>query len=296
MDRFKAIEIFVAVAEEAGFAPAARRLRISSPSVTRAVAGLEEHLGVQLLERTTRVVRTTEVGAQFLEEGRQLLMQLQAAEESAAGVNAAPQGRITVTAPTMFGRMFVTPAIVDYLNRYSKTEVTTHFVDRVVDLIEEGIDVGVRIGQLPDSSMYSREVGFVTHQLCASPDYLHTSGKPGDPGELKNHCLVASATGNFSPDWKFANSRTVKIKPRLIVNTNDAAIEAAKQGFGIVRVLSYQVKALVSEGELVPVLAAFEPKPQPVHVIHRQGKFQSSRISTFIDLLTRSLRTKLEDH
>ncbi len=293
MDRFKAIEVFIAVAEEAGFAPAARRLRISSPSVTRAVAALEEHLGVQLLERTTRVVRTTETGAQFLEDARQLLLQLQAVEDSAAGVNAAPRGRIVVTAPTMFGRMFVTPVIADYLHRYSKAEVTTHFVDRIVDLIEEGIDVGVRIGQLPDSSMYAREVGVVSHQLCASPDYLNTVGTPGEPGELRNHTLIASATGSFSPDWRFSNSRSVKVRPRLIVNTNDAAIEAAMQGLGIIRVLSYQVKALISDNKLVPVLEAYQPQPQPVHVIYRQVKFQASRIKTFIDLLTDSLRATL---
>ena len=185
MDRFLELSVFVAVAEEEGFAPAARRLQMSPPPVTRAVSSLEERLGVKLLNRTTRHVRLTDAGKHYLPDARRILSELNAADEAASGINAEPRGRLVITAPVMFGRLHVVPGVVDYLNRYPETEVSVALLDRVVNLLEEGFDAGIRIGELPDSGMYATKVGSVRTVVCASPDYLkvcllYTSPSPRD--------------------------------------------------------------------------------------------------------------------
>ncbi len=189
MDRLHLMNIYVAVAEEEGFAAAARRLQMSPPAVTRAVAALEERLGVKLLNRTTRYVRATEAGLRYLEDARRILSQVEEADEAAAGINAEPRGHLAVTAPVQFGRMFITAGIVDYLQRYPDTEVSAMFLDRVVNLLEEGLDVGIRIGELPDSSMRAIRVGSVRLIVCASPDYLKRSGLPKKPDDLQKKLL-----------------------------------------------------------------------------------------------------------
>jgi DNA-binding transcriptional LysR family regulator len=171
MDRLHLMNVFVAVAQEQGFAAAARRLNLSAPAVTRAVASLEESLGVKLLNRTTRIVRATEAGLRYLDDAQRIIAQVQAADAAAAGINSAPKGHLAVTAPVMFGRLFVIPGIVDYLQRYPDTQVDALFLDRVVNLLEEGLDVGIRIGELADSSMRALRVGQVRHIVCASPGY-----------------------------------------------------------------------------------------------------------------------------
>ncbi len=196
MDRFQAISVFVAVAEEQGFAAAARRLNMSPPAVTRSVAALEDYLGIKLLQRSTRFVRTTEAGVRYLEDVRRILLDIEAADATAVGVNATPRGQLAVTAPVLFGRMFVMPGVVDYLNQYPETDVSLMFLDRVVNLLEEGMDVGVRIGKLPDSSMHALQVGSVRVVLCASANYLKAHGKPKQPEDLHGHSMIASRAGN----------------------------------------------------------------------------------------------------
>ena len=203
------MNVFVAVAEEEGFAAAARRLRMSPPAVTRAVAALEERLGVKLFKRTTRHVRTTEAGQRYFEDARRILAEADAADEAAAGINAEPRGRLAVTAPVLFGRMFVMPGIVDYLSRYPDTEVSAVFLDRVVNLLEEGVDVGVRIGELADSSMRALLVGSVRLVLCASPKYLQRRGAPRAPQALLEHSIIASSAGSGALDWRLAPGRCV---------------------------------------------------------------------------------------
>lgn len=294
MDRFLQMQVFAAVADEESFAAAARRLHMSPPAVTRAIAALEGQLGVKLFNRTTRHVRATEAGQRYLEDARRILADVAAADEAAAGIDAEPRGRLAVTAPVLFGRRFVVPSIVEYLRRYPQTQVEAVFLDRVVNLLEEGLDVGVRIGELPDSSMRARKVGEVRLMLLASPGYLDGHGLPGDPGELKAHTLIASSAGSFATGWRFnypEGERVVRVKPRLTVSTNDAAIEAAEEGFGITRALSYQVAPQLSRGSLQLLLPAFEPLPRPVNVVHREGRHSSTRVRAFIDLLTEHLRT-----
>lgn len=293
MDRFHLMTVFVAVAEAEGFAAAARRLAMSPPAVTRAIATLEERLGVQLLQRTTRHVRVTEVGIRYLEDARRILQEVEAADEAAAGINAEPRGHITVTAPVLFGQKYVMPGIVDYLQRYPDTEVDAVFLDRVVNLLEEGIDVGVRIGALPDSSMRAVRVGSVRMLVCAAPEYIEREGLIEHPDALAQHSIIASSAGNLSHDWRFeykGKKQTVRVNPRVSVTTNDAAISAARQGFGITRLLSYQVADEVAAGSLQILLDRFELPAIPVHIVHREGRLASTKVRAFIDLMAERLR------
>ena len=292
MDRFLLMKIFVGVAEEQGFAAGARRLRMSPPAVTRAIATLEKRLGVQLLHRTTRHVRTTEAGKRYLEDARRILAEADAADEAAAGINTQPRGRVSVTAPVLFGRMYVMPGIVEYLTRYPGTEVAAVFLDRVVNLLEEGFDVGIRIGELPDSNLHAVRVGSVRVVLCASNEYLERGNIPRTPRDLLKHSLIASRAGGDSFDWRF-EGRLLRTQPRLSVTTNDAAIEAALRGFGITRLLSYQVAPLIAGGELKLILQKYEPPPLPIHIVHQEGRHASAKVRTFVDLMIQRLRNDL---
>jgi DNA-binding transcriptional LysR family regulator len=294
MDRFHLMNVFVAVAEEQGFAAAARRLQLSPPAVTRAVAALEDQLGVKLLNRTTRYVRATEVGQRYLEDARRILTDLDTANETAAGINSEPRGHLSVTAPVLFGRMFVMPGIVEYLNTYPDTEVSAVLLDRIVNMLEEGLDVGIRIGELPDSSLRALRVGSIRVVLCASPDYLQHQALPQKPEDLSAHSIIASSAGNRAINWRFESPKgnhTLRLQPRLTVTTNDAAIEAAVQNFGITRLLSYQVAEQVERGELKIILHEYEPPARPIYIVHREGRYASARIRAFVDLMAKRLRS-----
>jgi DNA-binding transcriptional LysR family regulator len=289
MDRFQLMTVFVAVAEEAGFAAGARRLRMSPPAVTRAVAALEQRLKVKLLNRTTRYVRTTEAGQRYLDDARRILAEADEADEAAAGVNSAPRGHLAVTAPVLFGRMFVMPLIVEYLNRYPDTAVSAVLLDRVVNLLEEGLDVAIRIGELPDSNMQATAVGSVRLVVCASKEYLRRHGVPRRPEELLQHTIIASSAGSAAISWRFGG-RVLRLEPRLTVTTNDGAIEAALRGFGIIRMLSYQVSRYVTAGDLRTVLEEHEPVPRPINIVHREGRHACAKVRGFVDLIAERLR------
>lgn len=293
MDRFFQIEVFVAVAEEESFAAGARRLGLSPPAVTRAVAALEQSLGVKLLNRTTRYVRPTDAGQRYLDDARQILVKVQEADEAAAGINAAPRGHLTVTAPVLFGKTFVMPHIVEFLQRYPAVEVSALFLDRVVNMMEEGVDVGVRIGALPDSSMRALRVGQVRRVLCASPEYLAQHGIPQTPEDLKQHHIVAASGVTPSVEWKFGESdhaTSIRIKPRLTVTSNDGAIAAVLKGAGITRLLSYQVAHELQTGSLKTVLSEYEASPLPIHIVHREGRDGSAKVRSFVDFMGQALR------
>ena len=293
MDRLNLMIIFVAVAEQEGFAGAARLLHISPPAVTRAIATLEEHLGVKLFNRTTRYVRLTEAGHRYLEDSRHIIAAADEADEAAIGINAEPKGHLVVTAPVLFGRLYIMPGIAEYLQRYKDTEVTALFLDRVVNLLEEGVDVAIRIGELPDSSYKALKVGQVRRVLCASPSYLAKHGAPHSPQELVKHQLITAVAISPTIDWRFQEDGTVitiRVKPRLRVTSNDAAIEAAILGLGITQLLSYQVAPQLASGALKITLSEFEPKPLPINVIHREGRYASAKIRSFVDLIAMQLR------
>ena len=283
--------VFVAVAEEESFAAGARRLGMSPPAVTRAISALEDRLGVKLLNRTTRYVRVTDAGSRYLDDCRRILQEADEADEAAAGINAEPRGHLAVTAPVMFGRLYVVPGIEDYLQSYPDMEVSAVFLDRVVNLLEEGFDVGIRIGELPDSSIRAIRAGQVRRVLCATPSYLSANGIPSNPLELVQHSFISSNTVSPSLDWKFNEDIKVRVKPRLIVNNNDAAIEATLAGMGITRLLSYQIATHLASGQLQTLLTQYEPSPLPIHVIHREGRYTSAKVRTFVDLMVAKLRT-----
>ena len=293
MDQIHLMKVFVAVGELESFAAASRRLDISPAAVTRAVTALEERLGVKLLLRTTRSVRLTDAGGRYLEDSRNILASILEANEIAAGINSTPKGSLSVTAPVLFGKYYVMPCIVDYLKAYPEVDVTAFFLDRVANVVEEGMDVAVRIGHLPDSGLKALRVGQVRRMLCASPEYLERHGTPQRPSDLTEHAIIASNNITPGTDWRFSASgdpTSLRLKPRLAVTSNDAAITAACAGLGIARQLSYQVAEDIAKGNLKVVLSDYEETPWPIHVIHREGKYGSTKVRTFIDRLVEHLR------
>lgn len=293
MDRFHLMTVFVAVAEQESFAAGARRLGMSPPAVTRAIASLEDRLGIQLLTRTTRYVRATDAGLRYLEHARRIIAEADEADEVAAGVHAEPRGQLAVTAPVLFGRMFVIPSMVEYLQRFPDMSISALFLDRVVNLLEEGLDVGIRIGELPDSTMRAIGVGYVRRVVCASPAYLKAQGTPKSPADLARHTIIAASPVSPSVDWKFAHGKKtlgVRLTPRLSVTSNEAAIAAAVQGFGVTRLLSYQIAPYLVSGQLKAVMGAYEPARLPIHVVHREGRQASAKVRTFVDLLAEKLQ------
>ena len=295
MDRLHLMTVYVAVAEEEGFAAAARRLGMSPPAVTRAISALEDRLGVKLLQRTTRHVRVTEAGERYLDDARRVIAAADEADEAAVGINAQPRGHMTVTAPVLFGRMYVMPGIVEYLRQNPDTSVSALFLDRVVNMLEEGVDVGIRIGELSDSSYRALRVGHVRRVICAAPSYLKRHGIPQTPQDLKQHQVIVASSLSQNVEWRFVDQGeplSVRIKPRLTVSSNDGAIEAASLGLGVTRLMSYQVAPLLAAGKLKVVLSEFESPRVPIHIIHREGRHASAKMRAFIDLMAERLRAE----
>lgn len=293
MDRFHLINVFVAVVDANGLAGAARKLSMSPPAVTRAINELESHLGLRLLTRTTRTVRVTDAGERYVQDCRRILAEMQEADDSVSGLHAQPRGRLVVTAPVLFGAVYVTPLVTDYLSRYPDVLASCLFLDRVVNLLEEGVDVAIRIGELPDSSMQAVRVGQVRRVLCASPRYLEKQGVPLTPSDLKLHPIVSAGGIHPQTDWKFPEHgvlHTQHLQARLTTTTNDAARTAAVAGFGITRLLSYQIAEQLRDDTLRILLPEYEPAPMPVHVVHYQGRHAPQRVRAFLDLAIERLR------
>lgn len=295
MDRLQLMSVFVAVAEEESFARGAARINMSAPAVTRAIAALETRLGVKLLTRTTRYVRVTDAGQQYLDHARRIVRDVEAADEAIVALDAAPQGHLAMTASVLFGKRFVAPAIVEYLKRYPGTHISAMFDDRIVNLIEENVDVAVRIGVLPDSSMNAVGVGTVHSVVCASPAYLAEHGTPTEPQDLLNHIVVHASAVSSQPDWKFVRNGqplSLRVYPRLVVSEGDTAIDMVASGFGITRVQAYLVAKQVEAGELTVLLADFNCQPQPVHILYREGRQASAKVRTFVDFMAGHLRSE----
>lgn len=290
MDKSRALEVFCAVADAGSLAGAARRLALSPPSVTRILNELETYLGTALLRRTTRQVTLTEVGERYLEDARRILEQLQDADDVARGARVKPTGTLRITASVLFGQLYIAPIVRDYLDAHADVRVECVFVDRVVNLVDEGLDVAVRIGPLPDSSLRATGVGAVRHISCASPDYLAKHGRPELPEDLTRH-RTAHATGMHPKGvWTFDGGVTIALAPRLIFSTIAACVAAAEAGWGITRVLSYQIGPQLVAGTLVPVLDEFSTEQWPVNLVYAGGRQQSAKVRAFLDLATDRLR------
>ena len=296
MDRLAAMRVFTAVADAGSLSAAGRRLNIPLATVSRQLASLEEQLGMRLLTRTTRQLSLTEPGRQYLESCRRILAELEAAELALAGQHGEPRGEMAITAPALFGRLHVVPIVVQFLEAFPLVTARLLLVDRVVDLIEEGLDVSVRIGALPDSSVMATRVGSVRLVTCTSPAYLAKHGTPAEPQELAGHDCISF--GSFTPErWIYAGpakSRRVAVHSRLIVNTADAAIDAARAGLGITKVLSYQAEASLADGSLRLILEDFEPEPIPVSLLHREDRLPQAKVQRFIAFAAPRLRAALK--
>lgn len=290
------LRVFVVVAEEGGFAAAARRLGMSPPAVTRAVSGLEAELGVRLLHRTTRHVRRTDVGERFLHDSRRILAEVEEAAASARGAQLVPQGELALTAPVMFGRLHVAPLLINFLAQHPQVSARVMFLDRVVHLLDEGFDVAVRIAHLADSSLSALRVGQVRRIVVASPSYLAVHGEPRDPQELAHHLGIGFAQpGGGTRRWTFgAASGELADMPQprlpLLVNSVDAALAAALAGQGLAMMLSYQVREDLAAGRLVRVLRPFERPPIPVHLLHVEGRRAAAKVRAFVDHAAARLR------
>lgn len=288
MDRIDAMQAFLNVAEFKGFAPAARKLGLSPSGVTRLIATLEQHLGARLLQRTTRSVALTDAGTRYLERVKRILADVEEAEASIEDERSRPSGRLVVSAPIGFGRLHVSPVMSDYLKRHPDVSGELRLSDRLINLVEEGADLAVRIGNLADSSLVARHVGEVRRIVVASPVYLKTHGEPRTPEALRSHQTIQFGATTASPDLRFQrDGKEIRIAPipRLTTNSADAAIQYAVQGGGLTRVLAYQAADAVKRGRLKIVLAKFEQPPLPIHIVYPTSRLLSAKVRAFIDLV-----------
>lgn len=297
MDRFHELEVFVAVAEAGSFAKAGTRLRLSPPSVTRAISAMEERLGVQVFNRTTRSLMITEAGQRYLENARRILSDMDAAEKDAVGEAAVPHGHLSITASVMFGRTHLSPIICGFLGQNPRMSVSLILLDRIANLVEEGIDVAVRIGHLPDSKLIARRLGSVRRVLVACPDYLARRGIPRQPSDLRLHSMIAFTGLMPSREWRYLDGRSgnsVSFAPRFEVNDASAAIAAAEAGDGITLALSYMVADKVREGRVVTVLDEFSPPPVPVSLVYPEARIMAPKLRSFIDFSVPRLHSALD--
>src|SRR6476646_3931123 len=277
MDQLAAIKVFVAIADAGSLSAAGRRLSMPLTTVSRHLAALEDEVGTRLIIRTTRDLALTETGRNYLESCRRILAELDAARLRVMGEQDEPQGELAITAPVAFGRLHVLPIVTAFLKTSPRVAVRLLLIDRVVDLLEEGIDISLRVGSLPDSSLRAARVGAVRSVTCANAGYL-TALTPADR-------------------WVYSGpkaSQRVAVRPRLIVNTAEAAIDAAREGLGVTRVLSYQAAPLVAEGSLRLILRDFEPEPIPVNLLHREDRLPQAKVRSFIAFAAPRLRQVLK--
>jgi DNA-binding transcriptional LysR family regulator len=288
MDRIDAMQAFVAVSDLQGFAPAARKLGLSPSGVTRLIAALEDRLGARLLQRTTRQVALTDVGARYLERARRILADVEEAEGAVEGERTWPSGRLVVSAPIGFGRLHVSSVMSAYLKRYPEVLGELRLSDRMINLVEDGVDLAVRIGHLADSILVARHVGEMRRIVVASPGYLRERGEPKTPEAITSHETIQFGATAAPPDWRFVeDGREVRVvcTPRLTTNSADAAIQYAEQGGGLTRVLAYQAADAIKRGRLRIMLAKFEPPPLPIHIVYPTSRLLSAKVRTFVDLV-----------
>lgn len=297
MDRLHQMEVFTAVATAGSFANAARQAGLSAATVTRAVSALEARLGVQLINRTTRSLALTDAGERFLENCIKVLEEIAAAERDAMGESTLPCGHLRITASVTFGRLSLSPMIVEFLNDHPKIDLSLVLLDRVVNVIEEGFDAAIRIGALPDSSLHARRIGQVRRTLYASPKYLERHGTPTHPEELEDHSVIVFSGLTNPRDFRYVDrgrSRSVALNPRIEINDAQGAIAAAVEGEGITTSVCYMVGNHVRNGTLVPVLSEYWLEPVPVQVVFPPGRLMAAKVRAFVDWTARRLAPELK--
>jgi DNA-binding transcriptional LysR family regulator len=296
MDQLASMRVFVAIADHGGFAAAARQLRLSTSTVTRSLAALERHIGTALLRRTTRAISLTEAGRDYLTACRRILADLDDADRIAAGEALQPRGLLTITAPIQFGRLHIAPVVFEFLDAHPEVRVSLQLLDRTTNLVEEGIDLAIRIGALPDSSLIATRIGEVRRVVCASPAYLAARGVPCKPADLLRHELIEmTGMAAFGHVWSFVeHGREVALAviPRLAVNQTDVAIAAALAGRGVTRLLSYQIAEYLHDGRLLAILTHAEQPALPASILQLAARPASAKVRAFVDFAAARLRTR----
>lgn len=298
MDRIEAMRVFVAALDEGSLAGAARKLSRSPAAVSRAIASLEDHVGAELIHRTTRSLRLSEAGERYAAACRRILVDLEEADLLALGERSAPRGTLTITAPPISGEEILRPVIDAFLDEYPAIAVNLLLLDRNANLVEEGVDIALRVGQLPDSSMVAVRVGGgVKRVVAAAPRYLAEHPRIDQPADLARHRIVT--TTHFGHDmWVFPPAspggvaRSVQFKPRLVVNSVRAALASAVAGAGVTRLYTYHVAERVFDGSLRLLLRDAEPPPLPVHLITPQGRTATPKVRAFLDFAAPRLKAE----
>jgi DNA-binding transcriptional LysR family regulator len=296
MDRFESMSVFVAVAEAHGFSAAARRLRIPLATVSRKVSELEELLKVRLINLSTRQITLTESGRVYFESARRILETLGEAERAASGEYRIPRGALTITAPIVFGRLHILPVVVEFLRAYPEVEIKLLLVDRLVELLEEDVDLAVRISELPDSSLIAARLGSIGFVVCASPAYLAARGYPGRPEDLADHDCVTATTSPTARLWSFKIGKSVRevpVRSRLSTTTAEAAIDAAIAGAGLTQVRGYQVVEAIKAGRLERVLRDYEPDPAPLSFVYPSGRLMPRKLQAFLEFAVPRVKARL---
>lgn len=296
MDRLEAMAILVAAADTGSLSAASRHLRIPLATVSRRVSDLEEHLNVRLLHRGGRKLVLTDIGRSYVASCRRIVEEIAEAERTASGEYHAPQGELIITAPSVLGRSHLLPIVVEFQRAFPDIRMRMQLTDRYVNLVEEHVDLAVRIGELPDSSTISTRVGAISLVLCASPAYLKKRGTPKRPADLVAHDCVVQSAHATSSDWKFLTGeavQTIQAPCRLAVNLGEAAVAAAIAGAGIARVLSYLIDDELKARTLVKLLSAYDPPPMPVSLIYPSQRQVPLKLRAFLDFAIPRLRRRL---
>lgn len=298
MDRIDAMRAFVATVDRGSLAGGARFLSLSPAAVTRAIAALEDRLQMPLLHRTTRALHLTQFGETYLATCREVLAALDAAEQGAAAAQELPSGLLTLTAPLRFGQLHLRPVLDEFLDANPVVRARLLLLDRVANLVEEGIDLALRIAHLPDSNLVATRLGEVRRVVCAAPSYLSRCGVPASPAALQEHACIMEHDAAETEIWRFAPApgrqlAPLSIQPRLVVNSASAAVDSAIEGHGITRAMSYQVASAVAGGKLILLLAQHEPPPIPVQFVLPPRGAQTAKQRAFLSFAAPKLRQSL---
>lgn len=292
MDKLRAMQVFVQIVESGSLTAAADALNVAVPSVVRSLAALEHAVGVRLLNRTTRRSSLSDEGREYYERCRRVLAEVDAADAALSARRVKPKGRLRLTAPVTYGRMHVAPVVLALAARYPAVEVELLLLDRVVDLVEEGIDAAIRIAHLPESSLVATRLGETGRVLCAAPAYLRAAGTPQAPADLATHRCVLFTGLAGDNEWSFGRDAPTRVRIRPVLRTNqfDVALDAVLQGLGCGQFLSYQVEAMMAKRKLTRILAAHAPPAVPIQVVYPHARLLSPNVRAFVDLAVSRLR------